>query len=485
MITRTAFTIAEKENKASRSSRKEAWGNRHDRERYLEDLNRSMAEAIRILWKKRADPSFASLAREIIASDEGSLLDRYDLIPLAAKQPGLPVSEYFFWRKYKSDLSSVTSCVGTEPVFYAYLLGCMDKLMTETTNQLKSRGTFILSGHSGPGVTMTRTDTLTPGSNLSGKLYLLVDMDLALKKKGVPKYDLSRTHPIFQGMLYRHMERQPLVLPLNPSSPQDAALIDWYAQTGWKEGRALLFSAVGSAANVAQHWGLLHLLWWESNKAEKDDEPPLAYLHPESGHFMAGLLPALQGKAVTRFLGPITALWFGIQDVNETGWIEEKYEARPEMPPAVPAPPHARLRSPILDWFTDAEPDTVEQAPPAYSEATATVLVDGDIRSALNKSFGRNNRVRYALDLDEKYHDPTASPKDVLDFVVTSLKELDKWGIDCGENQATAMEYLWRFRNDANVDARVRDILSQEDLRPYERMRKLRRVLGLTETKGS
>ena len=476
---KTRAALARRENNNANSSGKESF----DNENYLEDLNRSIAEALRILWEKRADPSFTAMVREIVASNKGSLQERYDLIPLVAKQPGMPISEYFFWQQYKSDLASVTACVGTDPVHYVYMLGCMDKLMTETINQLKSRGTFILSGHSGPGVTITSTDTLTPGKNISGKLYLLVDMAQVIKKKGMPEYDLSRAYPIFRGMLYRHMERQPLILPLDPSSPKDAALIKWYAQTGWEEDRSLLFSALGSPGDVARHWGLLHLLWWENDHAEKADAPALGYLHPESGHFMAGLLPTLKGKAVTRFLGPITALWFGVRNATEAGWSDEKYKALPETPPAVPTPARAPLRSPILEWLTNAEQEATERTP-FHSEATATILIDGDIRSALDKSFSRNSRIRYAFDLDKKYHDPTMPPQTVLDFVASCLKELDKWGVERRENVSLALEYLWRFRGDVKVSTQIRDILSQKNMRPHERMRKLRQLPVLTEKKG-
>ena len=60
---------------------------------------------------------------------------------------------------------------------------------------------------------------------------------------------------------------------------------------------------------------------------------------------------------------------------------------------------------------------------------------------------------------------------------------LNEWGLSSGKEVAPATEYLWRFRGDPVIEKRIRDILADTKLRPYERMRKVRRALGLPEKK--
>lgn len=463
-------------------------GGKASPERRLEELSATVNEAVRAMWRERANPAFLALAKDMLNSGEGTVIQRYEAIPLIAQKPGLPLAEYLFWQQYKQDLASVTACVGTSPSSYAYLLGCMDKLMTATTNEMKARGSFLLGGQTGPGVTMTRTGDFAPARNLSGSLYLLADMALAMKD--APAYDLDRACPIFRGTLYRYMENQPLVLPLNPDNPKDAAVITWYADKGWRQGRTLLFSAVGSPADVARHWASVHLLWWPSGKGKADADPDLAFLHPVSGHFMTGLVPQLKGKGVSRFLGPITGLWFGRRNVDKNGWFDEKFEARPETAPTLTAAPRTPLRSPLLDWFakerTQGETERAEkplpvQTAPAYAEATATIILSKEVRKATGDAYRYNYRINLARQIDAKYKDDKAAPMDVFSFVDNAVTMLGEWGLTSGRDVAPATEYLWRFRNDPALEKRVRDILSDTKQRPYERMRKVRRALGLPE----
>lgn len=457
---------------------KKVRGTRRDMAEYLEDFSHSASRAVLALWENRANPGFFALAKELLLSGQGSLKERYDSIPLMAEKPGLSVAEYAFRQKHAQDLALVTSCVGTSPRHYAYILGCMDDLIPATTNMLKAQGTFLLGGQTGPGVVMTRTGAFAPAKNLSGKLYLLADMGLAMED--APEYDLSRARPIFQGMLFRHMVNQPLVLPLNPQNPKDAAVIQWYAEKGWEKGHTLLFSAVGSPEEVARHWGTLHLVWWP-NEEEPGGEPDLAYFRPVSGHFMTGVLPQIKGAAVQRFLGPVTGLWFGRWNVDKTGWVVERYEARPEEAPRPAAAPAKPLRSPLLDWFTGEKPETAATTAAAPA-LPPTILPDKDLLKKSGAVYSHNYKITLARSLDEQFHDPSSSPISVFSFVDNAVTMMQEWNMDRDEHVRPATMYLWQFRADPAMEKRVRDILSQEDMSPYERLRKVRRALGLPET---
>lgn len=468
-----------------------ARNNYRDEMEYLDDISEPIAAALNTMWEHRDDSSFLTRAGNIVASNEGTFLQRYEAVPLMVEKPGLSVAEYVFWQKYKQDLASVTGCVGTSPRHYGYILGCMGKLMPVVTGMLKAQGTFILGGQTGPGVAITRTETFTPARNLSGSLYLLADMQLAMKD--APEYDFSRAVPIFRGTLFRHMVNQPLVMPLSPKNPKDAAILKWYQEKGWSEGRTLLFSAVGAPEEVARHWSTVHLLWWPDKKKNADADPDLAYYHPVSGHFMSGILPELKGAGVSRFLGPITGLWFGRWNVDKTGWVAEKYEARPEEAPRALAARHEPPRSALYEWLTDNKPENAEK--PADATAAApkaarpgpvgppTILLGREILNATGISYRYNYRVTLARHLDEKFHDAASSPMDVFSFTDNAVTMLNEWAINHKDQVDPAAEYLWRFRNDPVVEKRVREILAQEELSPYERLRKVRRALGLPEIK--
>ncbi|MDL2210736.1 hypothetical protein LJC26_08035 [Desulfovibrio sp. OttesenSCG-928-O18] len=478
--------IARKETEESKNGkpRSRAAYEGSSREHYLDELSRAANEALFAMGKQRGDSAFPALADSVMNAEEGTFIERCAAVSLIAKKPGLPAAEYVFWGKYKDDLNSITRCVGTDPKHYAFLIGCCDELGVATKKMMKARGSFMLGSHDGPGMSMTRTGTFRPEQNLVGSLYLLADMDSALKD--APDYDLARAYPIFRGMLFRHMERQPLVLPLNAKSESDRKVIDWYAVEGWKTGRVLLFSATGSPADIARQWGSVHLLWWPDKKKGPEAEPDLAYLHPESGHFMLSMVPNLKGKDVSRFFGTITGLWFGRQTVDDAGWVEEKYEARPLAAPTLPARTEP-IRSPLWNWFKGT-PASDEK--PVYSEAAATIVLDKNLRKATAETFGHNYRITLARKLEASLPAPSASvkndavtPKDLVAFVNSTLQDLKKWELEGDTSLAQGVEYLWRFRNDPEAVTLIRDILAEKRLRPFERMRKVRRALGLPEQK--
>lgn len=486
-----ALDAKEREQDKTADADDAAWNGRLSEAEFLEDISEPIGQAIWAIWEKSDDPGFFPLAKDMLASGKGTFLQRLSAIPLMAEKPGLPISEYVFWQKYEDDLASITSCVGTSPRYYGYLLGCLGDLMTATTGMLKAQGTFILGGQTGPGVTVAHTEEFTPSRNISGNLYLLADMQLAMKD--APEYDFTRAVPIFRGMLYRHMVNQPQVMPLNPKNPKDAAIIKWYGEKGWMEGRTLLFSAVGSPEEVARHWGTVHLVWWPDEDKPADTEPGLAYYHPVSGHFMAGMLPMLKGPGVSRFLGPVTGLWFGRWNVDKNGWVAEKYEARPEEAPRTAAMTrHTPIRSALFERLSGAaaEAETPETGSDAKTsapkpEGPPTILLGKEILSGMSAAYRYNYRIILARSLSAEYPAPALSPLDVFSFADNAVTMLNEWGIQLGEEVNPAAEYLWRFRADPMVEKRIRDILSQKELRPYERLRKVRRVLGLSEnTKG-
>lgn len=458
-----------------------AWNGCRNEAEFLEEIREPLGQAVLAMWRKTDDPGFLPLAEEILASGGGTFLQRAEAVPLMAEKPGLPVSEYLFWQKYKKDLASVTACVGTAPRHYGYILGCMGDLMAATADMLKAQGTFVLGGQTGPGVTITRTEDFTPGKGLSGGLYLLADMQLAMKD--APEYDFSRAVPIFRGMLYRHMVNQPQVMPLTPKNPKDAAIIKWYEEKGWAEGHALLFSAVGSPEDVARHWATTHLVWWPDSDKPADAEPDLAYYHPVSGHFMAGMLPMLKGPGVSRFLGPITGLWFGRWNVDKNGWVAEKYEARPEETPLAATVRRAPIRSALFERLSGAAPETdTAETPAPKPEGPPAILLGKEILDGMNAVYRYNYRIVLARSLNAEDPDPALSPMDVFSFADNAVTTLNEWGITRGEEVNPAAEYLWRFRANPEMVKRIRDILSQKELRPYERLRKVRHMIGLSET---
>lgn len=439
-------------------------------------------DAVRAMWRHRADAAFLAQARQTIAAGDGPLSERLGIIPLMAEKPGLPTAEYRFLQTYAHALRSIADRVGMSPRHYGYILTRTDGLTADVARAMNARGTFTLGGQTGPGVTMARTDSLTPARAPSGSLYLLADMEFAMKD--APEYDLSRAVPVFRGTMLRHMINQPLVLPLNPEIPGDAAVIAWYDAHGWEGGHTLLFSAAGSPETVARHWASLMFVWWPDKKAAPGAEPDLAYCRPISGHFMSGMLPVLKGEGVTRFLGPVTALWFGRWNVDKTGWTMEKYEARPEAAPVLAAPRTAPLRSPIYERLAGKSGGTDETRPVLPDAGPPAILMGKDALAAMNAAYSRNYRVTLARHLNQTLRDEDAAPLDIFSFTDNAVTMLNEWGIIKGELVNPATELLWRFRGDPAAEKQITAILSQKDRSPRERLRAARRALGLPATAG-
>lgn len=466
------FTILQKENQQTNAETDQESIKAH-----LQESSEDLWLTASLAWRNRNVPGFSALLKQIVASQEGTLQERCRAVSLMDKTPGLAASEYIFWSKRKEALNTIKRCVGTNPASYAYLIGCCDTFSEETREMLAAQGSILLGTHEGPGVTITRIETFQPERNLTGKLYLLADMRQALKK--APPYDLSRAHPIFKGMLFRHLENQPLVLPLDIDNPADRRIISWYGEEGWREGRTLLFSATGTPANIARHWGGVHLLWWPNDKKTPDAEPDLAYLHPTSGHFMLAMAPNLKGKEVSRFFGSITGLWFGRIAVDENGWIEEKYEARPEATP-LPAARSTPLHSPLLEWLRKKTADKGT----TYAEATLpssapSIVVSDALRQAATTTYGHYYRISQAQRLLARQQSDAMTPHAAFSFADGRLQELSAWGVTQNADVTHALDLFWQYRDNPEASTIIRNVLSDTKLSPCQRICKVRRVLGL------
>ena len=442
---------------------------------YLKRASAPVHKAVRLMLHKRANPGFFALAKDIITSRQGRFIDRYQAVSLIEKKPGLQPAEYLFWQQYKRDLDRIELRAATSLASsWAHRINGRKPFITALTDELTARGSVELGGQTGSGVTMTQVETFVPPSSLPGKLYMLADGGRALKN--APAYSLDRAYPVFEGRLFRHMAEQPLILPLNPTNAGDAALIAWYAEKGWKQNHTLLFSAVGTPMEVAQHWGSVHLIWGPGNQAP-------AYLWPVNGVFMAGLLPHLKGKDATRFLGPVTGLWFGRQTVDPSGWLDELYEARPEVMPAPLSAQRATLRSPLLERFQLGEAAIQLWAIPIYTEDMATIILHQNLWAKLDKAFRHNHRVGLARQLSEKTKDDELPPLLVFSFVDSTVPLLHGWGLSRTEDVAFATELLWQHRADPVAKKRIREILSDVKQHPQERIHAVQRVLHLPEPK--
>ena len=451
----------------------------------LASLSWAMLRSASAMGEKRDDPGFMPLVRDLLASDKGTVRDRYAAVPLMARKPGLPVTEYIAWDAHKGALDALSRRLAANPGYYAYPLG-MGKLTKTAGDTLKAQGAVTIGNDSGPGVSVTYAEAFMPEQDPAGKLYLLADMPSALAK--APKYDLSRAWPVFTGTLLRRLENQPLVLPLNPGREADKAVMAWYAEQGWKEGRTVLFSAVGSPVDVARHWGSTCLVWWSdrNERAARGQYP--AILHPESGEFMAAVLPRLRGESAARFLGPVTALWFGRVSEGPSGWLEERYVAKPEVQPSVTALAARTqpMKSPFLDnMIVDTAPHGEKQAaPPAPSPKTEALVFSPALRDAMAAGFKQQRRITLARNLSGEQAGETMSPAAACEFVDNALTSLAGWGIK-GAGAEEALGYLWRFRNDTEKERQLTTILSDTRTRPGERLRDVRRAFAPAAEKGA
>ena len=460
---------------AQKSLSREQKDDAHALMSFLKHARAPVHNAVRVMLRERDNPGFFTLAQEVLASEDADLISRYLAVPLIAEKPGLQAGEYLFWQRNMRDANGITFRAGGSPVAFVHQVRGSKPFLAALTEELTIRGTVTLGGQTGPGVLMDPVKKLVPPYALSGNLYLLADTGKALKE--APEYALGRALPVFQGRLLRHMKNQPLILPLNPGNPKDAAVIAWYAQKGWKQGHTLLFSAVGTPMEVAQHWGTLHLVWWPETQTP-------AYLRPANGHFMAALLPHLKGKAATRFLGPITGLWFGRQTADKNGWVDELYAARPEVMPAPLSARRTVVRSALVERLQNGQAAIASLATPIYTEETATLALHQDLWKALEKAFSHNNRVILARKLAEKDADNTLEPLHVCNFVNSTIPMLHNWDFSKARDVIFATKLLWQHRNNAAATVCIQDILANKNLHPKERLQAVRRMLLPEAKKG-
>ncbi len=421
---------------------------------YRDDAGRALAT----LYAQQDKPYFAPLAFAFLESGEGAPEARYRIIPLMVKKPGLPLAEYLAWSRFKSDLDGITRCLGTEPAYLGYLIGCCDDFGTLLQRHLKERGILLLGGKSGPGIAVEKTDAPSlEGHEGESGLYLLADMRHALENAPGEelRYDLSRAYPVFANSPLRHLENQPLLLPLDLKRPEDAALFAWYRDEAAGEGRLLLFAAEGSPEAVAGHLADLHLMWWPQSPEEQalsgNDKPDLSLMHIESGPFMLGVLPNIKGEAASRFLGPIRALWFLQQGAEQDQW----YEARPE--PALP-----RLSS---------------------RAATPAFLISRDIDEAFDLTTADRFVIELSRRLLQENPDPAMTRKQAFDSVKALDQELYDWGLEKPEHREEAILLFWRFQKDDAATEPLRGILAQQELSVRKRLHEARRALGIMEEK--
>ncbi|MDL2271738.1 hypothetical protein LJC23_01750, partial [Desulfovibrio sp. OttesenSCG-928-I05] len=417
--------------------------------------------ALLALWENRDKPAAKRSALAVLQSDVLDAEQRYMAVRLAVKKPGLPLAEYIQWVQYADDLDGITRCLGTAPTFFGYFISCCDELGDVLRADLRSRKTLLLGPvENAPGIRVRKISSLPP-IEAKDPIYFLADMKHALPAfDGAPGYDLSRALPIFEGTALRHLENQPLVLPLDVK--RDDALIRWYFAEGAAQGRLMLFSATGTAKDVARHMGGLHLMWWP--KSEKDaladgnDDPSMALMHPGNGPFMKGTLPAINGEAAARFLGPVTGLWYCVEELEGDQW----YEAKPD--PALAAQHPQTVRT--VQDKTDR---------PVF-------LLSREVTDALSAERSYNAAIRETRRLMREYPDTGADPislEDAFAFVRDRRGEVYGYGITGQSNQNKATELFWRFRKDEKATGILREILGNDNTPARKRLEEARRAVGL------
>lgn len=412
--------------------------------------------ALLAMWENREKPAVRNSGLAILQSDALSAEQRYMAVPLAAKKPGLPIAEYIQWARYEGDLDGITRCVGTAPYFFGYIISCCDDLGDALRTDMRSRTTLLLGPtENAPGITIRKVDSLPPIA-AKDPIYFLADMEHALQD--TPGYDLSRALPIFEGTLLRHLENQPLLLPLDVQ--RDDALIRWYLAGGAAKGRLMLFSAKGTAKEVARHLGDIHLMWWPKSEREKqengNDDPDMALMHLGNGPFMKGVLPAISGEAAARFLGPVTGIWYLVEELNGDQW----YEAKPDPALAAypkPYPGKPGVRGPVF-------------------------MLSEEVDDSLGAEISYNVNIMESRRLMREFPAPDSapiSPEEAFNFVRAHRDEAYGYDISGRENLNKAAELFWRFRMDEKATAILREILGNDTLSAYKRLEEARRAMGL------
>ena len=383
---------------------------------------------------------------------------RYSLAPLAAQKPGLPVREYILWADSWENLSCISDSVGTAPHFFGYILSCGGEFDEQMLADMKARPTLLLDKAEGnAGMTIRKLSSVPP-IEAKDPLYFLADMSFALEE--TPGYDLTRAFPILAETHLRHLGNPPLLLPLDVNRDDDAALIRWYLSGGAVKGRLMLFSAKGSALDVARHLGYIHIIWWPKSEKEKKKEgttePDMAFIHPGNGPFMKAVLPNIGENAARTFLGPVSGIWYMVQEVEGDQW----YEAKPD--PALFAP----LPGPRMN-------------PEAKKPV---ILLSETVDDALSEEMNYHMNVSLSHRFLKEYPDTSSSPlslQEAFTYVSSIRDEVSDYGMDKRLDRNRAAELFWRFRHDEKATESLRAVFSDTNIPVSNRLEEARRTVGL------
>ena len=328
-----------------------------------------------------------------------------------------------------------------------YLIGCCDKLGDDLRAAMKKQGLMLMESGSGPGPVVRKADA-PPAAPLpeQGSFFLLADISHALKE--APAYDHKRAYPVLAGTLLRRLENQPLLLPLKAGDEGDEALLRWYADKGWQSGRVLLLSSKADPQTLAAHLATLQLMWWPQKEKDGTTKEKMAYMRYQSGTFLTAMLPNIKDEGAQRFFGPITGLWFGVQEVEGDQWYS-----------ATPRP-----------------------APAALFKGTPTLLIGTDVDKQLRTQYRLHEWVQLSRSLLAKYPAPARTPLQAATFVGEAEKELYQWGFKSVSERNLATEYLWRFRGEAAATEKLRAILSDDSIKhSTQKLRDARKAMGIAE----
>lgn len=409
---------------------------------------RYAGEALLAIWNKRHDTTFRPLAFELLKEPGARAAERYPAVRLLAEKPGMSRAEYLAWAPYSADLNNIKTCVGTEPRSFGYLIGCCDKLGDVLRADMKKQGLMLMESGTGLGIAVRKVDgpPALPAPE-QGTFFLLADMSQALKN--APAYDLNRVYPVLAGTPLRHLENPPLLLPLKAGDEGDEALLRWHAEKGWQQGRTLLLSSKAAPKALAAHLATLQLMWWPQKDKDGAEKEQMAYMHYQNGAFMTAVLPYLKGEVAARFLGPVTGLWFGVQEVEGDQWYSAALQAPAEQPLA----------------------------------GAPTLYITPEVNKQLGVQYRLRGWVELARYLLAKYPVPARTPLQATSFVGEAEKELYQWGFKSAAERKTATEYLWRFRGDAEATEKLRAILSDDAVKhSAQKLRDARSAMRIAET---
>ena len=408
--------------------------------------------ALLTLWEKRDNKDAYDSVLLLLTAESGSAADRYQAVPLALERPGLPPAEYAFWAKHRDEIDSMDRRMGPHPYYFGYIMGLCSDLEIMLHDGLASRGVAELAYTDGkPGIALREIETLLPLAT-KDPIYFLANTRGALA--GAPDYDLGRALPVFGDTPLRFMQYQPLLLPLDPK--RDDALIRWYLESGAAEGQLVLLAAPGTARDLAKHFGYLHFIWWPPTDRYKNtlpgEDPDVAVLNMGGGPFMGAILNNINGEAASRFLGPVSGIWFMEEGTDRDHWFEAK--------------PGKDLPRILAD----------ENSPALY-------LTD-PVNKEMTKHFVHSKTIKVARAVLEKYPARIIAG-DSLDDIYTYMHEMREVAEDAGiadrQAQDKAIELFWRFRNDEAATRAIRRIFDDENISGWHKLEEARRAVGLTQ----